>query len=121
VGNAPRLSADMGQDLRFALRQLRRAPGFSVVAITALALGIGANTAIFSVVYTLLLKPLPYRDADRLAVVWEVKGNRINPSVSPGNFLHWREMNGVFEEMSAVSLTFRAAYTGDGDPEELPQ
>jgi putative ABC transport system permease protein len=111
----------MGQDFRFAVRQLRRAPGFAAVAITALALGIGANTAIFSVVYTLLLKPLPYRDPDRLTVVWELKGNRINPSVSPGNYLHWREMNGVFEEMSAVSLTFRTAYTGDGDPEELPE
>ena len=110
-------------DVRFACRSFAKNPGFTAVAIVALALGIGANTAIFSVVYTLLLKPLPFHDPDRLAVVWEynVPRQRLNPSVSPANYLHWREMNGVFDDMSAVSLTFRAAYTGDGEPEEVPQ
>ena len=59
------------QDLRYGARLLVRSPGFSLVAIIALAIGIGANTAIFSVIYTLLLQRLPYRDADRLAIVWE--------------------------------------------------
>src|SRR5215831_1768498 len=110
-------------DIRYAARSFARSPGFTTVAVAALALGIGANTAIFSVVYTLLLQPLPFRDPGRLAVVREfnVPRNRLNPSVAPGNYLHWREMNGVFAEMAAVSLTFSAAYTGDGDPEELPQ
>jgi len=59
------------QDLRYGLRLLMRSPGFSLIAIAALAIGIGANTAIFSVINTLLLQRLPYRDADRLAIIWE--------------------------------------------------
>jgi putative ABC transport system permease protein len=110
-------------DVRHALRSFLKAPGFTIVAVATLALGVGANTAIFSVVYTLLLKPLPFHNPDGLGVVWEfnIPRNRLNPSVAPGNYLHWREMNSVFSEMSAVSLTFRAAFTGDGEPEELPQ
>ena len=109
-------------DARYALRSFRKSPGFTLVAIAALALGVGANTAIFSVVHALLLKPLPYHDPDRLAVVWEfnVARNHRNPAASPANYLHWRDMNAVFAEMSAVSMTFRTAYTGDGEPEELP-
>src|SRR4051812_47031926 len=100
-------------DLRYALRSFRKSPGFTIVAVIALALGVGANTAIFSVVYTLLLKPLPYHQPDRLAVVWEhnLPRDRKNNVVSPGNYLHWREMNTSFAEMAAVSMTFRAAMT----------
>src|SRR3970282_2166002 len=96
------------QDLRLGVRLLLRAPGFTAVAVAALAIGIGANTAIFSVINTLILQPLPYRDADRLAVVWEhnIPRDRKNNVVSPGNFLHWREMNQTFEDMAAVGLTF---------------
>ena len=110
------------QDFAFAARLLRRSPGFALVAILALALGIGANTAIFSVVDTLIIRPLPYRDASRLAIVREynVPRHRLNPSVSPGNFLHWREMSRAFQEMSAVSNTFRTTLTGRGEPVELP-
>ncbi len=111
------------QDLRHGARLLLRSPGFTVVAIAALAIGIGANTAIFSVVNTLLIQGLPYKDPNRLVVVWEhnLPRDRKNNVVSPANYLHWREMNGVFADMSAISMTFRAAYTGDGQPEEVPQ
>ncbi|MEN3336791.1 MAG: hypothetical protein V7647_467 [Acidobacteriota bacterium] len=110
------------QDLRHGVRLLRRAPGFSAVAIATLAISIGANTSIFSVVNTLLLQELPYRDSARLAVVWEhnVPRDRKNNVVSPGNFIHWREMNHSFEDMAAVGLTFNMTLTGAGEPEEVP-
>jgi putative ABC transport system permease protein len=113
---------DLVQDFRYAARLLLRAPGFTLVAVAALALGIGANTAIFSVVDTLLLRPLPYADADRLAVVWEHNVTRNVPRnvTAPGNFIHWRELNQSFKELSAVSMTFRATLTGAGDATELP-
>src|SRR3954452_25048734 len=117
------MAKSLFDDVRFALRTLAGAPAFAAVAIVALALGVGANTSIFSVVSALLLKPLPYRDPQQLAVVWEhnVPRDRKNNVVSPGNYLHWRELNVSFAEMSGVSLTFRTAYTGDGEPEELPE
>jgi putative ABC transport system permease protein len=109
------------QDLRYGARLLVRSPGFSLVAVIALAIGIGGNTAIFSVINTLLLQRLPYRDADRLSIVWEhntVRQRRSNV-VGPANFIHWREMNQVFEDLAAVTLTYSVTVTGDGDPEEL--
>ncbi len=117
------MGADVTSDLRFAVRSFAKAPGFTAIAVAALALGIGANTAIFSVVYTLLLKPLPFQRPDRLAVVWESRParNLLRNVGSPGNYLHWREMNTSFGEMAAVSLTFRTALTGEGEPEEVPE
>jgi putative ABC transport system permease protein len=109
------------QDLRYGARLLLRSPGFSLVAIMTLAIGIGANTAIFSVVNTLLLQRLPYRDADRLAIVWErnLVRERKSNVVGPANFIHWREMNQVFEDLAAITLTYSVTVTGDGAPEEL--
>ena len=109
------------QDLRYGARLLLRSPGFSLVAILALAIGIGANTAIFSVVNTLLLQPLPYRDADRLTIVWEhnLPRDRRANVVGPANFIHWREMNQVFEDLAAVTFAYSVTVTGHGDPEEL--
>jgi putative ABC transport system permease protein len=109
-------------DLRYGVRLLLRAPAFSAVAIATLAIGIGANTAIFSVVNTLLLQRLPYADADRLAIVWEhnLPRDRKNNVVSPGNFIHWREMNRVFEDIAAVGMTFNLTLTGYGEPVEVP-
>ena len=111
------------QDLRLGTRLLLASPAFTIAAVAALAIGIGANTAIFAVVNTLLIQPLPYKDPDRLAIVWEhnLPRDRRNNVVSPGNYLHWREMNSVFAEMSIVSMTFRAAHTGGGEPEEVKQ
>src|SRR4051794_22158 len=74
------------QDTRFAVRTLRRSPGFTLAAVLALALGIGATTAIFSVVDAVLLRPLPYAEPDRLAVIF----NGTSSAVSPANFLDWR-------------------------------
>ena len=112
---------DLVQDFRYAARLLLRSPAFTFVAVAALALGIGANTAVFSVVDTLLLRPLPYADADRLAVVWEnhVTLNATKNVVAPGNFIHWRELNQSFRELSAASMTFRTTLTGAGDATEL--
>src|SRR5260370_205729 len=90
------------QDFRFAFRQLLKNSGFTAVAVFTLALGIGANTAIFSVVNTVLLRPLPYPQADRLVTLWERSSERglEEGLVSGPNFLDWREQNHVFEEMA---------------------
>jgi putative ABC transport system permease protein len=108
------------QDLRFGARMLRKQPAFSAVAVVALALGIGANTAIFSVINALLLRPLPFKHADRLVYVWET-----NPKigldrgiVSPPDFADWREQNGVFEHISAFRTWFYRL-SGGGDPEQV--
>jgi putative ABC transport system permease protein len=109
-------------DLRHGVRLLLRSPGFTIVAVAALAIGIGANTAIFSVVHTLLLERLPYGDAERLVVVWEhhVPRDRKGNVVAPANFLHWREMNTVFDDIAAVGLTANFTLAGEGDPVEIP-
>src|SRR6266478_3444024 len=111
---------DFLQDLRYAARMLRRNFGFAVVVVLTLALGIGANTAIFSVVAGILLRPLPYGDADRLVMVWENNLRRSYPQnvVSPPNFLDWQAQNHVFSGMSYVS-DLRGNLTGSGEPEQI--
>lgn len=107
------------QDIRYSLRLTAKNPGFTAIAVITLALGIGANTAIFSVVNSVLLNPLPYENADRLVMVWSSSRHRAEPStVSPANFLDWREQNTVFEELAALrGWTF--TLTGDGAPEQI--
>jgi putative ABC transport system permease protein len=107
-------------DLRYALRSALRAPGFTLVAVAALALGIGANTAIFSVVHAVMLNPLPYRDPGRLVVVWEETARRPGrPNVvAPANFLRWKDRATAFERLAAF-YDFRTNLSGGGDPEEL--
>jgi len=90
----------IGQHIRFTLRQLRKNPGFTAVAVITLALGIGANTAIFSVIYASLLAPMPYPDADRLVMVWSKIAQGRN-SVSAGDYLDWKRQNTTFEDMEA--------------------
>ncbi|HEV7844611.1 MAG TPA: ABC transporter permease, partial [Pyrinomonadaceae bacterium] len=105
------------QDLRYSFRMLWKSPGFAIVAILALALGIGANTAIFSVVNAVLLRPLPYRDPNRLAILWE-KAATQDTSVSYPNFQDWRDQNQSFEEIAAFRRdSFNL--TGAGEPERL--
>jgi putative ABC transport system permease protein len=96
-------------DLRFALRLLRKNPGFSAVAILVLALGIGANTAIFTIVNAALLRPLPYREPDRLFALTatEVKRGRESNTVAPADFLVWAEQAQSFEQLAALDA---AAY-----------
>ncbi len=111
----------MPRDLRFALRRLIRAPGFSIAAVICLALGIGANTAIFSVVNAVLLRSLPYRDAGQLVMLWEHnrRGDRPHNVVSPANFLDWQSQSNSFQEMAAFYDT-AFNLTGEGNPEEIP-
>ncbi|MCI0489447.1 MAG: ABC transporter permease [Blastocatellia bacterium] len=108
------------QDLRYAFRTLIKRPGFTVVAVLALALGIGANTAIFSVVNGVILRPLPYTEPDRLAMVWldnRRQGIREDITSYP-NFIDWRDQNQVFEGMAGFR-SWRQSLTGTGEPEEL--
>ena len=112
--------ADLLHDLRYAVRLQRKNPGFTMVAVIALALGIGANTAIFSVVNTILLRPLPYKDPERLVLVWEDASKMGYPRDTPAaaNFVDWRDQNHVFEGMAAISdESFNL--TGSGEPERL--
>jgi putative ABC transport system permease protein len=111
----------LASDIRFALRMLRKSPGFATVTILTLALGIGANTAIFSVVDAVLLRPLPYLQPDHLVTVSE--SNRpydllTRSAVAPGNFLDWRDRNQVFEQIAAVHLP-GYSLTGGDRPERV--
>ncbi|HTP35807.1 MAG TPA: ABC transporter permease [Candidatus Acidoferrales bacterium] len=112
------------QDLRYGVRLLRKAPGFAAVALVALALGIGATTAIFSVVDAVLLKPLPFRDPERLLVIWEKNPtlNKVKLFVAPANFLAWQRQSRTTETMAAlqdVSVNLTGGPNGHVDPEEL--
>ena len=107
-------------NLRFAVRQLLKSPGFTFVAVLTLALGIGANTAIFTVVNAVFLEKLPYRDADRIAVIWETNVERSGRSnvVGPANFIRWKERATAFESLAGYAET-RANLVEGGNPEEL--
>jgi len=108
------------QDARYSARMLRKNPGFAVAAICTLALGIGANTALFSVVNAVLLNPLPYPDASRLVVVWEQNASHgfFRNVVSAANFRDWKRQNHVFSDMAALfDGTFDLS--GVGEPVEV--
>ena len=104
------------QDLRYAVRMCARTPGFTAVAMLTLALGIGANTAIFTLVNAVLIERLPFKDPDRLVVVWEENVRRPGRpnTIAPANYLQWQDRNQVFEEMSAF-YDWRANLTGQGE------
>src|SRR5690348_5682327 len=108
---------DVWRDIRFAFRTLLRTPGFTIIALITFALGIGANTAIFSVVNTVLLRPLPYPNASRLVQVAETIKDYPEPgAVSVINFLDWKKQNTTFEGLGAYYNTF-VMLNGDGEPE----
>jgi putative ABC transport system permease protein len=108
------------KDLRYGWRTLWRNPGFAIVAIVTLAIGIGANVTIFSVINGVLLKPLPFPESRRLVTIWETDSERnvVRGTASPAEFLDWQEMNHSFENLAA----WRGLYftiTGGGDPERV--
>jgi hypothetical protein len=108
------------QDLRYATRQLRKSPGFTAIAVLTLALGIGANTAIFSVVNAALLHALPYKDPGRLVYVWSAEKARGIPqsTVSIPDLHDWREQNQVFDGIAAFSES-RFNLSGGREPVQV--
>ena len=109
------------QDVRYGVRMMRKRPGFTAVVVLTLALGIGANTAIFSVVNAVLLRPLPYRNAERLVwVAGNIRGGTNRASVSPPDYVDYRAQNTVFEEFAtSTSVPNAVNLTGAGEPERL--
>src|SRR5262245_12510665 len=106
------------QDLRYGARMLLKKPGFSVVAVVTLSLGIGANTAIFSVVNGVLLRPLPFAEPERLVALWETRGDASDDTVSYPDFADWRAQQSVFERM-AVYRNNTLTLTGQAQPAVL--
>ena len=109
------------QDVRYGLRMLRKSPSFTFFAVAVLALGIAANSAIFSIADAVLVRPLPYRNSNRLVIVWEDSSAYGFPkdTPAPGNFFDWKLRNQVFEDVAALPYGGFFNLTGDGNPEEL--
>ncbi len=115
------LFAGILQDIHYALRMLRKSPGFAIVAVLTLALGIGANTAMFSMVDGVILRPLPFKDARRLYTLWERNakmGYEQNPPAA-GNFRDWKDHNRVFERMAAFDSFQTFNLAGNSNPERV--
>ena len=109
------------RDIRYGIRSLLKRPGFTMIALMALALGIGANTAIFSLVNAVLIRPLPFAEPDRLVWVWGNMSSGSNrASVSPPDYLDYRQQNTTFEEFAAsIGVPIASNLTGNGEPERL--
>ena len=108
------------QDLRFAARTFGRAPGFFALAAIVLAIGIGANSAIFSLVDAALLRAFPFADPARLAMLWEKPPGFDHNRVSPLNLVDWTEQNQVFSSMAGVVSSGRTLTTAEGGAEHIP-
>ena len=109
---------DVLRDVRYAVRQLARTPGFTLVAILTVGLGTGASSAIFSVVNGVLLRPLPYQNPDTLVRVHEIVPQYGRFSVAPASFLDWRHQNTVFERIAAFTSS-TATFTDASGPERI--
>ncbi|MGH9720449.1 MAG: ABC transporter permease, partial [Bryobacteraceae bacterium] len=119
-GGRRHLLADGGHDLRFGIRLLLKHRGFTATAVATLALAIGLNTALFSILHAVLFESLPFPDPHRIVTLWEnnSKDGVERDDVSPANFLDWRERNAVFEQV-ATSNPYSFDHTGEGDPEKF--
>ncbi len=106
------------QDLRYGARLLLKRPGFTATVVLTLALGIGANTAVFSVVNAVILRPLPYADPARLVMIWETMPGNDQRNVAPGNLSDWRTQSQAFAQIAGYANT-NLNLSGDGEPEKL--
>jgi putative ABC transport system permease protein len=110
---------ELARDIRYGLRQFRRSPGFTLVIIATLGLGVGGNTAVFSIFSGVLLRPLPYHDPDRLVAIWEKDTERQQQDkVTGGDYTDWKARNHVFEDL-AYSWDASYTLTDSGDPQTL--
>ena len=114
------MTSSLAADIRLALRRLRRSPGFTAAAVATLALGIGANSAFFSLADAALLRPLPYPSSDRLVMLWERQSTagKERERVSAANFFDWRQ-GATSLDAIALWVPWGMALTGEGEPEEL--
>src|SRR4051812_29769358 len=110
----------MWRDLRYAVRSLRRAPGFTLVAVVVLAVGIGANSAMFSLVDAALMRPLPFAQPDRLVMLWERPPRFSHNRVSPLNFLDWSEQQQTFASVAGIAGGGRTLTGTSSEAERIP-
>jgi len=110
---AGRLLEDLGKDVRYALRTMARSPGFAVVAVLTLALGVGASTAMFTILDAVLLKPLPFPEPERTVRLWETLPNGSPNETTTLTFLDWKRQGDLFEALSAEQRTRAAVGTGE--------
>src|SRR5271170_4685868 len=110
------------QDVRYALRQLRKSPGFLAVVVSSLALGIGANSTIFSVLNAVLYRPMPYDDPEKLVVIWETEQGHPDSWQAPpiAEMVDWKKQNHVFEDIALTSNDDSTTLSGLGEPEQVP-
>src|ERR1051326_2114764 len=119
IFNAAAVHADiLRQDMRYAVRTLRASRGFALTAVMVVALGVGANTAVFSLVDHVLIRPLPFPDADRLVKVWETEPGYGHMELSPPNYRDWKGMSHSFEHLAAFT-SMSHNLVGQGEPERV--
>lgn len=112
------MTATIAQDIRYAVRMLLKKPGFAAVAVVTLALGIGANTAIFTIVNSVLLRPLPYPDPERLVMIWGTHPQIGREAASLPDFVDWRRQSRSFQYMAAAARR-NFNLSGGAEPERL--